>query len=239
MTHLEQYDEIINFRKSNPLPEDQYGENHHIVPKSICPMLQKSNENIVRLSAQEHFLAHYHLWLAYRDELKEKKWARKMCFAFHRMKQQLMKCSDIEEMANLYAACREEFSRLNSGKNNPQFGKHKTLDEQTRRKMSESKMGNKNPMFGKPHSLQTRQKTSESLKGHVGYWTGKKQTPESIAKRSLKNKGKKRSQKTCKQISEALKTKRWWNNGINNSFSEVCPEGYWSGMIRKPKAESK
>ena len=72
-------------------------------------------DNIVRLSAQEHFLAHYHLWLAYRDELKEKKWAKKMCFAFHRMKQQLLKCDDVESMAKLYEEVRIEFSKNQTG----------------------------------------------------------------------------------------------------------------------------
>jgi hypothetical protein len=75
MTHFEEYNRIIEFRKSNPPPEDQYSEKHHIVPKSICPLLEKAKENIVRLTAQEHFMAHYHLWLAYCDELHEKTWA--------------------------------------------------------------------------------------------------------------------------------------------------------------------
>lgn len=53
----------------------------------------------MRLTAQEHFLAHYHLWKAYRDELNEKKWARKMCYAFNRMKVIITKCDDVEAMS--------------------------------------------------------------------------------------------------------------------------------------------
>lgn len=86
MKHFEEYNKIIDFRKSNPLPEGQYGEDHHIVPKSICPLLKKAKGNIVKLTAQEHFMAHYHLWKAFRDELHEKEWARKMNFALYRMK---------------------------------------------------------------------------------------------------------------------------------------------------------
>ena len=174
MTYQEEYDKIINFRKSNPLPVGQYGENHHIVPKSICPILKDSPDNIVKLTAQEHFLAHYHIWLSYRDELKEKTWAKKMCFAFHRMKQELMKCDDIESMAKLYEECRIVFSKLSSKMN-----KGKKLSEEHKRKIAESKFGEKNPNFGKPawnrgkqNSVDTRKKMSEARKGKHWFTNG-------------------------------------------------------------------
>ena len=80
------------------------------MPRSICPLLKDAKANIVRLTAQEHFLAHYHLWRAFRDELKEKTWAKKMCFAFNRMKQQLLKCDDIVTMSKLFEEVRKDFS---------------------------------------------------------------------------------------------------------------------------------
>jgi hypothetical protein len=97
-------------------------------------------------------MAHYHLWLAFRDELHEKKWAKSMCFALHRMKQQLMKCDDVEAMARLYEEARIEFSKLNTGKNNPMFGKRMTMSDEHCKHLSESKLGAKNPMFGKKRS---------------------------------------------------------------------------------------
>lgn len=239
MTHQEQYDAIINFRKSNPLPEDQYGEKHHIKPKSIYPELVNDKDNIVRLSAQEHFLAHYHLWLAYRDELKEKKWAKKMCFAFHRMKQQLLKCDDVESMAKLYEEVRIEFSKNQTGQLNHTFGKHYKRSPETCKRLSESKMGSKNPMYGKSASEATRKKLSESLKGHVGYWTGKTQSKDVVEKRASKNRGKKRSIATRQKMSESQKGLRWFTNGKINSYSRECPEGFWSGMTRKSKMECK
>ncbi len=239
MTHFETYNSIIDFRKSNPLPEDQYGECHHIVPKSICPLLKDSKENIVRLSAQEHFLAHYHLWLAYRDELKEAKWAKKMCYAFHRMKQQLLKCDDVESMAKLYEEARIEFVKLDTGAHNPAFGKHWKLSEASCQRHSESKKGSKNPMYGKKRSEESRRKSSEALKGHKGYWKGKRLPQDAIEKTASKNRGKKRSMETRQKISEALKGLRWYTDGKINSYSRECPEGFWAGMTRKSKMESK
>ena len=218
MTHQEQYDAIINFRKSNPLPKDQYGENHHIVPKSICPLLKDAPDNIIRLSAQEHFLAHYHLWLAYSNELKEKIWAKKMCFAFHRMKQQLLKCDDVESMAKLYEEVRVEFVNLNSGKNSSVYGRHWKLSEESCKRHSEAKIGIKNPMYGMKRSLDARRKCSESLKGHRGYWTGKTQPKEVKEKRAAKIRG-----------------RRQYTNGIVNVRRFDCPEGFWLGTTRKSK----
>ena len=63
-------------------------------------------------------MAHYHLWLAYRDELHEKKWTKKMLFAFHRMKQQLIKCEDVESMAELYEEARTAMSEGQRGEKN-------------------------------------------------------------------------------------------------------------------------
>ena len=233
MTHQEQYDAIINFRKSKPLPEDQYGENHHIKPKSIYPELKDDPDNIVRLSAQEHFLAHYHLWLAYRDELKNKTWAKKMCFAFHRMKQQLLKCDDVESMSKLYEEARIEFSKNQTGQLNHTFGKHYKRSPETCKRLSESKIGSKNPMYGKTASEATRKKLSESLNGHIGYWKGKTQSKDAVEKRASKNRGKKRSMETRQKMSESQKGLRWFTNGKINSYSRECPEGFWAGMTRK------
>lgn len=174
MRHLEEYNRIIEFRKSNPLPDGQYGEKHHIKPKSIYPELVNDKDNIVRLSAQEHFLAHYHLWHAYRDELHEKNWARKMCYAFNRMKQQLLKCDDVEAMSKLYEEVRIEFSKVHSeslkghrpwsrGKIGPNKGR--TFDKEVRKHMSEAHKGKSPPNKGKSMSVEQKTLLSEINKG--------------------------------------------------------------------------
>ena len=81
-------------------------------------MLKDSNDNLIRLTAREHFLAHYHLWKAYRDELNEKAWAKKMLFAFRRMKQELRMCDDLTELSKLYEESRIAMSEGQRGEKN-------------------------------------------------------------------------------------------------------------------------
>lgn len=46
-----------------------YTENHHICPsaKTMFPLYKKSDWNIVKLSARQHFIAHWMLWKAYKN----------------------------------------------------------------------------------------------------------------------------------------------------------------------------
>lgn len=171
MKHLEEYNRIILFRQQRPLPKELYGERHHIVPRSICPLLEKAKDNLIRLTAQEHFLAHYHLYLAYKEELNEPKWAMKMALAFARMKQQLLLCEDLETMSELYASMKQEIANAKSqaqiGRKNPRAveamrkartGSHNTpeANEANRR----AHLGNKT-WLGKHHSEETKKKMSE------------------------------------------------------------------------------
>lgn len=244
MTHQEEYDKIINFRKANPLPEDQYGENHHIVPKSICPLLKDSPDNIVKLTAQEHFLAHYHLWLAYRDELKDKSCAKKMCFALYRMKQQLMKCDDIETMAKLYEEAKQNvdfatnrgkkftdehkrrigeshkgqknWNTHHRGKDSPSYGM-KRSDEQ--------KLKNRLAHLGKTVSVETRKKLSQRNSGKNNPMYGKNSWEGFTKEQAFLRKAK---------MSQALTGRKWFNNGVNEIFTYEPPAGYNKGrLIRK------
>lgn len=173
MKHLEEYNKIIQFRQQHPLPEELYGERHHIVPRSICPILSKAKANIVRLTAQEHFLAHYHLYLAYKEELNEPKWAMKMALAFARMKQQLLLCEDLETMSELYASMKQEIanakSQFQTGRRNPnaiaamrkvRTGSHHTPEAKEANRRAH--LGNK-VWLGKHHTEETKKKLSKIM----------------------------------------------------------------------------
>ena len=130
MTYKEKYFEIIN-KGLKEKHETGYYEHHHIVPKSICPLLKISQDNLVYLTAKNHFLAHYYLWKWFRDELKDKKWSRSMCYALSMMKKQLMKSDDIEKLSELYNEVRIDFNKNN---------KEKKLSEETRKKSHTQKL---------------------------------------------------------------------------------------------------
>ena len=217
MKHLEEYNRIILFRQQHPLPEEIYGERHHIVPRSICPMLTKAKDNLIRLTAQEHFLAHYHLYLAYKEELKEPKWASKMCYALVRMKLQLTKCEDTATMAKLYEEVRLEFSKVHSealkghrswSKGKPAWNKGKKTPADVRRKLSISHKGQKSWNKGKRgiYSPETRKKMAQVGERNPNF--GKKRSDETRRKISEANKGRVFTEEHRRKLSEAHKKKK-------------------------------
>lgn len=191
MSYKEEYFKIIEFRKNNTLSQDVYGENHHILPRSIFPQYIKDKDNIVRLSAEEHFKAHYYLWKFYKEELKDKVNARKMCFAFNCMKIVLSKCNNIDEMSKLYAEVREDFAKASS-----EMMKGKRLSEETRRKISIAGKG-------RHHTEETKKRISESKKGDKCYLYGKHLSEETKRKLSIAHKN--ISEETRRKMSEKSK----------------------------------
>jgi len=182
--------------------------------------LVDDKDNIVRLSAQEHFLAHYHLWKAYKDELCDKVNAKKMCYAFHRMKTQLLKSNDIESMAKLYEECRKEFSKLRS-----KMRKGKRLSSKTKKKLSQLNKGKNNPMYG--HSV-TEFMTPER----------EKKWRQSLANRNLSGKnngmyGRQHTEEARKKCSKANKGRHWYNNGSISVTAFECPKGFVEGRLNK------
>jgi len=123
MNYQKIYNQIVKNRLKNPISENEYGESHHIVPKS----LGGSNDvkNIVRLTAREHFICHALLAEMYEENTPE--WY-KMNNAF-----MMMKSSSTTHTNNryfnskLYELKRKDFSKVmsnaQSGSRNSQYGK--------------------------------------------------------------------------------------------------------------------
>ena len=112
--HLDEYNRIIDFRKQHPLSLSEYGEFHHVKPKSLYPALAKDPDNIVRLTASEHFLCHYHLWKHYKEELKDTKKSRSMAYAFFNMKRTVLKSNELNILATLYESSRKQLAQLSA-----------------------------------------------------------------------------------------------------------------------------
>lgn len=65
MTYSAVYCALIERRRQHSLQDSVYGEVHHIIPKSEGG--DDSKENLVRLSAREHYVAHLLLAKIYDD----------------------------------------------------------------------------------------------------------------------------------------------------------------------------
>lgn len=69
MDYTRIYFKLIRKRRENPLPKNEYGENHHIIPRSFGGSNEKNN--LIRLSAREHFICHFLLYKIYKQKSKQ------------------------------------------------------------------------------------------------------------------------------------------------------------------------
>ena len=73
MNYEQIYSSLILKRQLNPLSKKNcYCESHHIKPRSIYPDLGKDKNNIINLTAKEHYVAHHLLMLIYKQKYGEK-----------------------------------------------------------------------------------------------------------------------------------------------------------------------
>lgn len=61
--YIERYNRLIKYCKNRTLNDEEYSEIHHIIPR--CMSGDNGATNLIRLSAKEHYLAHWMLWKAY------------------------------------------------------------------------------------------------------------------------------------------------------------------------------
>ena len=103
----------------------------------------------------------------------------------------------------------------------------------------------KNPFYHKHHSEETKKKLSMLHKGKPGLagekngMFGKHLSEEARKKISEVNKNKFVSEETRKKMSDALKGRKWFNNGVRNFYVKNCPDGCVPGKIIHKKVEEK
>ena len=251
MNYASHYCALISNRLRNPITKGEcYVERHHIIPKSEGG--KDEPDNLVNLTAREHYIAHLLLARIYDDQ---KMWcAVQMMFNGHKHEH------NFKFNSHLYEAVRIRHSKMISGANNPRFGMHPS--EETRRKISLSQKG-------KIVSTEVRLKLSQKLKGRPSPMKGKhgrsgwKMSDEqkrklSEARKGIPNpkhsaalRGRHLSLKHKKNLSIALtgrkvrpevlykwrdkmignqiaKGTRWWNNGHDTKMSKDCPGEGWN-----------
>lgn len=189
------YSDLVQRGLDRTLDNDVYVERHHVWPK--CMGGPDEESNIVKFTAEEHFLAHQLLVKMFPDN-------HKLVYACKAMSMN----SNGRVSMKMYGWIRRKLSNARTGK------KH---SQETCRKISESKKGktawNKGKK-GKTPSDETRRKISETNKG-------REFSQETRIKIAESNKGKNVSDETRRKMSEAGKlnwAKRKQNNNLHTKY---------------------
>ena len=165
---------------SSKIPKSGYTEKHHIVPKSFAKILNIENindpENLVSLTAREHFVCHRLL-----TKMFEGKFRQKMIYAIHRLAYSNNgRKADVYVSSRHYEQIRKQHSENLTGEGNPMFGKTQSTDTrekirvkatgrkaspELKEKFSLSRKGEGNAMYGRTHRLESRTLMSIARKG--------------------------------------------------------------------------
>lgn len=163
------YTKLIEHAKCRKLESGIYVEKHHIIPVSM----NGSNlpENIVELTASEHFHAHYLLWKIHNN--------REMTHAFmlmcHIKRNGIKYKIDAEEYQLLKETNKKFRSEFMTGRAGNNLGK--TLPQDWKDNISKGQKGHHrgkgkvSSFKGKSHTKEAKQKISEKRKGIGTHFT--------------------------------------------------------------------
>ena len=132
MNYTAIYDNLINSRSNQPILKEQYYEKHHIIPR--CLGGSDDSNNIVMLTAREHFLAHYLLTKIYPKEYK-------LFYALLCMIRDPH--SNRKYTSRVYEIAKKQYANMQSVR---QTENNMMWTEEARKKTSERMKGDNNPM---------------------------------------------------------------------------------------------
>lgn len=225
MNYLKAYCNLIRKAEHRVLPEG-YTEKHHIFPKSIYG----NNNKIVVLTAREHYIAHALLEKALikRYGIDDNK-TKKMITAFWCMNNQKTKNEYLN--SHLYEASRIRFIDTIKGK--------KISEEQKEKMSAKTKL-----RVWWTDGINT--KHSENCPGDNWYRgrpninIGRVMSEEAKRKIGEKNSGKKLTNKHKEKITNELKSRKWWNNGVVDKHCPECPGPEWKlGRLKESWCKGK
>jgi len=203
MTHNEFIQNILNTR--GRFNVDGYKERHHIIPE--CCGGETIEENLIDLTAQEHYEAHRLL-----AEENPDNYGLQLAWWNFCIRKASPDAPEIIITAEEYAIARKNaadiFSKKFSGEGNPMYGV--------------SRYGEQNPMWGKSCSDYCKQRTREA-NSHpnpgftpVKYWKDGK----------APMKGKHHSDVSRKKMSVAKQGKRPWNYGLTKEIDSRLVQNF-------------
>lgn len=148
-TYEEFINNILEIRGRFNIPDNEYYERHHIIPR--CMSGTDNVDNLIDLYAREHFIAHKLLAL-------ESPQNKKLVYAWWCMSNGLK-----TETQEHYELTPEEYEEARIALSEAKTGI--PLSEETRKKISEAKMGEKNANYGKTCPEDIKKKISIANKG--------------------------------------------------------------------------
>ena len=197
-----------------------YSERHHIIPRSLGGT--DNIDNLVDLTAREHFICHWLLTKMYTGQDKHKMLNALRMLRAENLNQKRYKT---KITARVYANLKEEYAILQSKKfagiNNPMYGEKFYRSEEGKKRQREAVLGGRNgskqltarekisrSKIGKkrnPFSKAWRAKLSDSGRGENNSMYGKKHSEETRAKQSVKAIGRKQSIETIQKKADAIR----------------------------------
>jgi len=199
------YQNITDRARSRTL--EGYVERHHVIPRSLGGT--DDANNLVSLTAREHFVCHWLLTKIYTGEARYK-----MINAMYIMRAEgpYQKRYESKITSRVYNTLREEYSKyisnLNKGRVQPleenvkqkaaQTGRKRApFSDEWRAKMSKSKQGENNNRYGVKITEDTRKKMREKALGRT-------QSAETIQKKADAVRGSKREKKLCPHCNQQI-----------------------------------
>lgn len=166
------YNNIITNALNRKALSKVYTEKHHILPKSFDLSCAKYKDNIVKLTAREHFIIHL-----LTTKMFSGLFATKMNFAFWQMRLKNVHQQERYINSRFYEKQRRQlprYIRLYKGENvkyispdDPAQMQLFLADGWVNKMTEEYKIGRVGMMQGKKHTIETKQKMSNKQKGIV------------------------------------------------------------------------
>jgi len=216
MTYSAVYCALIERRRQHALQDSVYGEVHHVIPKSEGG--DDSKENLVRLSAREHYIAHLLLAKIYDDV---KMYSALTYMQTHRHKNRIFKFN-----SHLYEKLREEFGRKIS---TSYKGRHYYNNGKIEVKRFEC------PEGFVPGRMQYSEKALQNMKLGSQSEKHKAASRANFQKAAAMNKGKPFSEEHRHKISEAVKGEK--NGMYRKTLSKEARDKISKAHKGKPKSK--
>jgi len=203
MTYQNIYNDIITKGVSRGLDKKKlkgYYEKHHIVPKCLGGLNDKTN--LVLLTGREHFIAHRLLVKIYKGN-------KSLFFAVYQMSIDKTKNRNLEILSRTYELLKKQFSLNQSGGNNP------ACRPEVRKKMSAMRTGQVSSFKGKKHTDEAKRVMSASAsirckgEGNSRYGVAlsdetKKKISDSLLGRTSDLNGIPRTKEDCMKIAKGI-----------------------------------